>query len=111
MSTRPFVDTFRQIESGILLDELSERQQELIKAVQLTNKKAVLTITLNYTPEGQGQVSIEADVKAKAPKMSRGRSIFFVTPDANLERNDPRQSELDLRSVDDERPTEFKKVI
>lgn len=110
MTTRPFVDTFRQIESGILIDELADKQQEIIKAVQLTNKKGALTITLSYTPEGNGQVSIEADVKTKAPKMSRGRSIFFVTPDANLERNDPRQSELNLRSIDDERPAEFKKV-
>ncbi len=110
MSTRPCIDTFRQIEGGILLEELADKQSEVLKAVQHTNKKGMLTITLSYTPEGQGQVSIEADIKTKAPKMSRGRSLFFVTPDANLERNDPRQAELELRSVDDERPTEFKKV-
>lgn len=110
MSTRPFIDTFRHIEGGLLLEELAERQREILQAVSHTNKKGSLTITLNYTPEGHGQVSIEADIKAKAPKLARGRSLFFLTPDANLERNDPRQQEMELRTVTDERPSEFKKV-
>lgn len=111
MNTRPFIDTFRQVEGGILLEELADTQREIIQAIQHTNKKAVLTITLTYTPEGQGQVSIEADIKAKAPKLSRGRSLFFMTPDANLERNDPRQTTLELRPVDDNRPTTFKEAV
>lgn len=110
MSTRPFIDVFRQIESGILLDELADRQKEILEAVRHTHKKGTLTITLSYTPEGNGQVSIEADIKAKAPKMPRGRTLFFITPEANLERNDPRQTEMELRTVPVEPLTHIKKV-
>jgi hypothetical protein len=110
MPTRPFIDTFRHIEGGMLLEELAERQRDIIEAVSHTNKKGELTLKLTYTPEGHGQVSIEADLKLKTPKLARGRSLFFITPDANLERNDPRQTEMELRSVNDERPSEFRKV-
>jgi hypothetical protein len=71
MPIRPFIDTLRHVEGGQLLDELAEQQQAIIQAVQHTHKKGVLTITLNYTPEGAGaQVSIEADIKAKTPMLS-----------------------------------------
>jgi len=108
MGTRPFIDTLRQVEGGFLLEELAETQRELVQAIQHTNKSGTLTLTLTYTPEGQGQLSIEAAVKAKAPKLARGRSLFFVTPDANLDRNNPRQVALDLHVVADDRPTQLK---
>ena len=110
MSTRPFMDTLRHIEGGVLLEELAEAQRELIQAIGHTNKKGELTVKFTYTPEGHGQVSIEADIELKAPQLARGRSIFFVTPEANLERNDPRQTELELRTVSDEPIAEFRKV-
>lgn len=108
MSTRPFIDTLRQIQGGFLLEELAETQRELVQAIQHTNKRGTLTLTLTYTPEGQGQLSIEAAVKTKAPTLARGRSLFFVTPDANLDRNDPRQQSLDMRVVEDGAPTPLK---
>lgn len=110
MNTRPFIDTFRHIEGGCLLDDLADQQRQVIEAVRHTHRKGSLTLTLSYTPEGHGQISIEADVKIKAPKRARGKSIFFVTPDANLERNDPRQRELDIQPVADDRPTQFKQA-
>lgn len=110
MQTRPFIDTLRHVEGGMLLDSLSDIQQQIVEAVRFTNKNGEITIKLTYRPEGAGQLSIEADIKSKAPKMQRGKSIFFITKDANLERNDPRQTELDIRSVDDDRPETFKQV-
>lgn len=38
MTTRPFIDTFRAIESGILLDALADKQQEIVDAVRNTHK-------------------------------------------------------------------------
>lgn len=108
--TRPFIDILRQIEAGFLLDELAERQRELVEAIQHTGKKGTLTITLSYVPESQGQLSITADIKAKAPQMARGRSLFFITPDHNLDRHDPRQQELDIRLVEADQPTTLKHV-
>lgn len=101
MATRPFVDTLREIEFGTLLDELAVVQKEVVDAVMETNKGGEITIKLTYKPEGQGQITIGADIKQKAPKLARGKSLFFVTPERNLSRQNPRQQELEgLRSVE-----------
>jgi hypothetical protein len=99
---RPFIDTLREIEAGGLLDELSEVQHSLVDAIRLTGKGGELTIKLAYKPDGSGQMTIKADVKAKEPLLSRGTSLFFLTPEGNLTRRDPRQQEINLRSVDDD---------
>lgn len=96
---RPFIDTLRDLEGGYLLDELSGHQHGLVDQVRLTNKPGSLTIVLNYKPDGAGQLSIKADVKVKEPKLARGNSLFFLTPEGNLTRNDPRQQSMDLRPV------------
>lgn len=102
MGTRPFIDTMREIEYGHLLDELADVQKTVVDAVMETGKKGQITIVLNYTPEGQGQITIATDLKSKIPALPRGKSLFFVTPERNLSRQDPRQMEIDgLRKVAD----------
>lgn len=103
---RPFIDTLRDIEAGHLLEELSETQHSLVDAIRLTGKGGELTIKLTYKPDGSGQMTIKADVKAKEPVLSRGTSLFFLTPEGNLTRKDPRQQDLQLRQVADETPPE-----
>jgi hypothetical protein len=101
-NARPFIDTLRDLEAGHLLDELSEHQHSLVDAIRLTGKAGELTIKLSYKPDGAGQMTIKADVKTKEPALARGTSLFFLTPEGNLTRKDPRQTEMPLRSVPDE---------
>lgn len=108
--SRPFIDTLRDIEAGGLLDELSETQHSLIDAIRLTGKGGDLTIKLAYKPDGNGQMTIKADVKAKEPALSRGTSLFFLTPEGNLTRRDPRQQDLPLRTVNDDKPEVLRQV-
>ncbi|KOX66739.1 hypothetical protein GHO42_20250 [Pseudomonas sp. FSL R10-0056] len=108
--SRPFIDTLRDIEAGGLLDELSETQHSLIDAIRLTGKGGELTIKLAYKPDGNGQMTIKADVKAKEPALSRGTSLFFLTPEGNLTRRDPRQQDLPLRTVNDDKPEVLRQV-
>ena len=108
--SRPFIDTLRDIEAGGLLDELSETQHNLIDAIRLTGKGGELTIKLAYKPDGSGQMTIKADVKAKEPALSRGTSLFFLTPEGNLTRRDPRQQDLPLRTVNDDKPEVLRQV-
>lgn len=108
--SRPFIDTLRDIEAGGLLDELSETQHSLIDAIRLTGKGGELTIKLAYKPDGNGQMTIKADVKAKEPALSRGTSLFFLTPEGNLTRRDPRQQDLPLRTVNDDKPDVLRQV-
>ena len=108
--SRPFIDTLRDIEAGGLLDELSETQHSLIDAIRLTGKGGELTIKLAYKPDGNGQMTIKADVKAKEPVLSRGTSLFFLTPEGNLTRRDPRQQDLQLRTVNDDKPEVLRQI-
>ncbi|NNB26677.1 hypothetical protein [Pseudomonas fragi] len=108
--SRPFIDTLRDIEAGGLLDELSETQHSLIDAIRLTGKGGELTIKLAYKPDGNGQMTIKADVKTKEPALSRGTSLFFLTPEGNLTRRDPRQQDLPLRTVNDDKPDVLRQV-
>lgn len=108
--SRPFIDTLRDIEAGGLLDELSETQHSLIDAIRLTGKGGELTIKLAYKPDGNGQMTIKANVKAKEPALSRGTSLFFLTPEGNLTRRDPRQQDLPLRTVNDDKPEVLRQV-
>lgn len=108
--SRPFIDTLRDIEAGGLLDELSETQHSLIDAIRLTGKGGELTIKLAYKPDGNGQMTIKAHVKAKEPALSRGTSLFFLTPEGNLTRRDPRQQDLPLRTVNDDKPEVLRQV-
>ena len=104
MAKRPFIDTFRELEYGHLLDELTDAQNELIQAVQHTNKPGKITIELEYKPEGEGQLVIKSKMNKKLPQLPRGSSIFFVTPERNLTRLDPRQQQLELKQVGSDKP-------
>lgn len=108
---RPFLDTLRDIEAGGLLDELTEAQHKLIDAIRLAGKGGELVIKLGYKPDGRGQMTIKSEIKVNEPRMSRGTSLFFLTPEGNLSRRDPRQQDLQLRPVEeDEAPASLRHV-
>lgn len=101
MATRPFIDTLRQIERGHFLNELATQQQELIQAIQDTRKQGELIVKLKYQPETDGQLSVEASIISKAPTKTRGRTLFFMTPEGNLDIFDPRQADIsEFKEVD-----------
>lgn len=107
---KPFDETLKDIEFGHLSRELAEIQQEVVKAVSETNKAGEITIKLTFKPEGSGQLTIKADVKKKIPQLPRGTSLFFMTPEGNIQREDPRQQKLPLKSVEQPAPGNLKAV-
>jgi hypothetical protein len=42
--------------------------------------------------------------------MDRGITLMFGTPEGNLTREDPNQQSLDLKSVPEDKPQEYKKA-
>jgi hypothetical protein len=75
-----------------------------------TGKAAEITLKIKIKPEANGkQVFILDEIKSKIPQFAREQTILFPTPEGNLQREDPRQTSIPgIRSVDVERPTEFK---
>jgi hypothetical protein len=96
---RPFIDLLREVEHGSFLDELTVEQNKLVDLIGLTNKGGKITITLDYKPEGKGQMSINADFKVKSPTISRGKTLMYVTPENNLLREHPKQQKLPLVAI------------
>lgn len=110
MSIRPFPDTLRQIRYGALQDELSEGLNQLTQACTESGKVGELVLKIKLKPNLSGQVEIVDDLTVKLPKPVRGSSIFFATPEGNLQREDPRQGELEgIRKVPDT-PAEIRDV-
>lgn len=114
MATRPFFDTARDIRRGQFLDDCAEALQEAVAAVEDTGKpaKCIIEISIKPASKGGGAAIILADkVRTKLPEMPSGETIMFVTPDNNLVANDPRQKEMDLKTVNASASTEFKTVV
>jgi hypothetical protein len=98
---RPFTDTVVALRFGTLNDDLTKALNELVTVCADTGKVGELKLTIKLKPGKGGQIEVFDDITVKAPKEEKGSSIMFATPDGNLQREDPRQLNIDgLRSVD-----------
>lgn len=96
-----FLELLKQHRRGDCLDELGQGIRELNAAVQLTGKGGTLTLTIGVKPNGgvRGAVQVKDKIKVSAPKIEADASLFYVTPEGALQRDDPNQVHLDLRVV------------
>jgi hypothetical protein len=100
--SRPFFDVARELRRGNFLEECADSLQEVIAAVEETNKGGKLVIEISVQPasKGQGAVKVSDRITCKLPQLPAGETIMFVTSDNNLVANDPRQSSLELKGID-----------
>lgn len=100
MTYRPFHDTLSKLRHGQLNDELGQKLAELTSRCQDTGRAGAITLTITLKPGKAGQIEVYDDVKVKQPKDERGSTILWSTPDGNLQREDPRQLQIEaLRAV------------
>lgn len=99
-----FAFLMSQQRNGAAAIEASERLTECVNRSRDTGLTSELTIKIKIKPDGagSGQYFVEDKIEAKLPTHLKGKTIFFGTPEGNLQRNDPRQHSLPLRSVDDD---------
>lgn len=99
-----FGNTLALIRDGDCVDEASQKLQELVAAVRETGKPGSLTITLKAKPAtirgAIGTLVIDDDVTVKLPKAGKAQSLFFATEANTLQRSDPNQQELQLKTVE-----------
>jgi len=103
---RPFMDLLRELNEGQTHDEMSARLNELVEAVSQQHKQGTLTLTLTLRPAQNSAIAmlIVPDIKMKKPEPEAVGSIMFTTEDYNLVRDNPRQTKLELKPVDETRP-------
>lgn len=98
---RTFAQTIDSLRFGTLSDELTDKLRELVNQCATTGRAGTITLTLALKPGKGGQIEVFDEVKLKLPKEEKGSSLMFATPENNLQREDPRQMQLEgLRSVE-----------
>lgn len=113
MSTRHDLGLYvlGQCRGGALQDELSDAINACVARSQETGKQSTVTLVVKIKPNGgTGQYHLTDEIKTKLPALDKGASIFFGTPEGNLQREDPAQRKLDLEAVGDDRPQQFEKT-
>ncbi|HXI90493.1 MAG TPA: hypothetical protein VNH18_29435 [Bryobacteraceae bacterium] len=102
-----FLEVVASHRSGDILPELDEKLTEVLQAVRSTGKQGAIALVLKVKPYSKGKIEtvlIEDEIKVKIPELDKGGSIFFATDDDELLLNDPRQQNLDLREIPQEKP-------
>lgn len=96
---RPITDILRDIRFGNAVAEIDASLGELTDAVIATRKAGTLTIKLEVKPNGENSVTMTDDHAVKLPKPDKGKTMFFVSDEGDLLRDNPRQSRLPLRDI------------
>lgn len=96
---KTFVQVVGEFAEGRTNDELSSALATLVQAVTATQKRGSLTLKLIVEPNGEQMIRLVDEITVKVPQRARGASIFFAGEDGSLLKRDPRQKELELRSI------------
>lgn len=100
---RPILETLREIRRGAFLDEAAQGLQELVNRVTATGKGGTLTLKLSVSPAGRGSsvrtVLVLDNIAVNLPSPDREVTVFFPTPNGDLQRSDPAQMPLGLTPV------------
>ena len=95
-----FINMMAELKNGMVVAQLGEDFAELVAAVRKHGRKGELTLKLRVEParitDGVvKEVDVAYELKIVKPQPNHGQTIFFVTEDAKLSRQDPRQTEFE----------------
>lgn len=100
---KPFNLTLADLNGGQTNATLTTHFAELLEAVQKHGRAGSLKITVKVAPAGKGgdvdKVLVACDSQITLPKPEMPTDFFWMTEDAELSRQHPRQQSLELRDV------------
>lgn len=96
---KPFTDVLGEIEAGQFLEDITKELRKLVNAVREVRKPGAIKLAFKISPTGRGSVEIDAKMDSTIPEHDRPATVFFMTPDGTLLRDDPAQIKLPLREV------------
>lgn len=96
------------VDYGNVHDQLTEKLQAVV--ADLTQHKidfggkpkGSLTLKLDFVLDDK-LMEVHPDIKTKTPEAKHGKSMYFVTQDNKLSREDPRQHKLPLDEMREKR--------
>ena len=92
-----FVSVLMEMRDGEVALDVNRKFQELLNSVFETGEKGKLTLMIAVKPSkvamGGAVIEVETnhDCKLQKPELSVGRSLFFVTKEGTLSRDNPAQ--------------------
>jgi hypothetical protein len=105
LEQRSFSSLLANLDCGAFEAELAEKVRDAVAAIHDAaaarggKPKATMTIKLEFKLDSD-VVEVRKDVSMSLPKVERGKSIMWATPNNNLSPRNPRQAELGLRVVE-----------
>ncbi|KVD35464.1 hypothetical protein WK59_04005 [Burkholderia ubonensis] len=93
---KSFTATLVDIRRGELVEEATDKLNDLVKAVQDSGKGGKLTLTIDIKPfaKAADAMSVKGNVVVTLPKTTDAEEVFFATYENNLSRNNARQDDL-----------------
>lgn len=99
--SRPITDTLHAIGHGAFMDQISAAMNAATCATRDTGKGSTLTIKVTVKPTGRGgAMTVSGEHTLKLPKAPAEDALMWPDESGDLLTSDPRQSKLDLRTVD-----------
>ena len=98
---------------GELNDELSAEMTELVKMVRLTGKQGSISLTIKIAKANkrdEDTIKVTPQFKTTLPQLDQAEMIMFSTHDGDILRNDPRQSEINLKEVSTQNEQNYKEA-
>jgi hypothetical protein len=95
-----FIHLLLEMRNGAVASDCNRKFNELLDAVFETGAKGEFTVKVSVKPSKRAmggaviEVETEHECKTKKPELSVGRSLFFVTQDGRLTRDDPNQEAM-----------------
>jgi len=99
IETNPAIALLAQLDGGRVVTDLAEKYPQVVEAVKRTGRPGELTLKLKIAPDGKGDVQtveVHGKVVPNIPTPVRRGTVFFVTEDNQLSRQDPNQKEIDF---------------
>ena len=92
-----FAAVLLSLDDGATHSELTESLRDLVARVRDTGKTGTLTLTITVAPRAgtRNQIDVKDEIKLKLPEFARAASIFFVTEENEVSRQDPNQPPLE----------------
>ncbi len=93
---KPLMEVLGQIRGGAAINDAAKDFLELCQRVRDTGKPGSITLTIKVNPDKNDPdvYEVTPDVTVKLPKVARAKGLFYMTPAAELVREDPKQAKM-----------------
>jgi len=98
---RPITETLAALGHGTFIDEASNALNTLVTAVDETGRsgKLVMSLAIKKASRGSGAMIVVDEIRLTLPKQDARETMLFSTPEGNLIAEDPRQQQLELKTI------------